>query len=48
MASAFARVLKRLYAKGKVTKEDVAARVVSGKLTKEDYKYVTGEEYVAD
>lgn len=44
--SAFAVVLKRLYAKGEVTKEQIKYRVVSGKITKDDYKNITGEEYV--
>ncbi len=45
MASTLALVFKRLYAKGEITKEDVAERVKSGKLTKADYKYITGENY---
>lgn len=45
MASTLALVFKRLYAKGEITKEDVAERVKSGKLTKADYKYITGESY---
>lgn len=47
MASTLALVFKRLYAKGEITKEDVAERVKSGKLTKADYKYITGETYNA-
>lgn len=43
--STFAVVLKRLYSKGEVTKEQVKERVVSGRITEEDYKYITGEEY---
>jgi uncharacterized XkdX family phage protein len=42
----FAVVLKRLYAKGEVTEEQVKERVVSGKISKDDYKYITGEAYV--
>lgn len=42
----FAVVLKRLYAKGEVTEEQVKERVVSGKISKDDYKYITGETYV--
>lgn len=45
MASTFAIVLKRLYDQGRATKEDVAERVKSGKITKADYKYITGETY---
>ncbi len=45
MASTLALVFKRLYAKGEITKEDVAERVKSGKITKADYKYITGETY---
>lgn len=43
MASTLALVFKRLYANGEITKEDVAARVKSGKISKADYKYITGE-----
>ncbi len=43
--NAFVKSLKRLYDQGRITKEDVAARVESGKITAEDYKYITGEEY---
>lgn len=43
--STFAVVLKRLYSKEEVTKEQVKERVTSGKITKEDYKYITGEDY---
>lgn len=45
MASTLALVFKRLYTKGEITKEDVAERVKSGKITKTDYKYITGETY---
>lgn len=40
-------VFKRLYLKGEITKEDVAERVKTGKITKADYKYVTGEDYAS-
>lgn len=43
--STFAVVLKRLYSKGEITKEQVKERVESGKLSKDDYKYITGEIY---
>lgn len=45
MASTLALVFKRLYTKGEITKEDIAERVKSGKITKADYKYITGEVY---
>lgn len=37
--------LKRLLKDGRCTKEDIAERVKSGKITKAEYKYITGEEY---
>ena len=37
--------MKRLYKEGKITKEDVAERVKTGKITKADYEYITGEKY---
>ena len=45
--STLALVFKRLYSKGEITKEDVAERVKTGKITKADYKYVTGDDYVS-
>lgn len=45
MASTLALVFKRLYTNGEITKEDVAERVKSGKISKADYKYITGETY---
>lgn len=36
--------LKRLYGK-KLTKEQVAERVVKGSISAEEYVYITGEEY---
>ena len=45
MASTVAVVMKRLYEKQEITKEQVKERVESGKLTKTDYKYITGEAY---
>lgn len=45
MASTLVLVFKRLYTKGEITKGDVAERVKSGKITKADYKYITGETY---
>ena len=37
--------LKRLYGCGKVTKKDIKARVVSGKITEDEYEYIIGEKY---
>lgn len=45
MASTLAMVMKRLYEKKEITKDQVKERVESGKLTKTDYKYITGETY---
>ena len=45
--STLALVFKRLYLKGEITKEDVAERVKTGKITKAEYKYVTGEDYAS-
>ena len=45
MASVLAVPMKRLYRDGKITKEDVAERVKTGKITKADDKHITGEKY---
>ena len=45
MASVLAEPMKRLYRDGKITKEDVAERVKTGKITKADYEHITGEKY---
>lgn len=45
MARTIVESLKRLYEKGKLTKEDIALRVVKGTITAEEYKYITGEDY---
>lgn len=45
MASTLAMVMKRLYAKGEVTLDQVKERVESGKITKPDYEYITGKKY---
>lgn len=45
MASVLVGPMKRLYKEGKITKEDVAERVKTGKITKADYEYITGEKY---
>ena len=36
---------KRLYESGRVTKENVSARVKSGKITEDEYEYIVGEKY---
>lgn len=38
---------KRLYNKGTLTKEQVKERVANGKITEDEYTYITGEEYAA-
>lgn len=45
MASMLIESLKRLYNKGRLTKEQIAERVVKGTITVDDYKYITGEDY---
>lgn len=45
MSSVLAEPMKRLYRDEKITKEDVAWRVKTGKITKEDYEYIIGEKY---
>lgn len=45
MAGVLAAVFKRLYLKGEITKDEVTARVVSGKISAADYLYITGEAY---
>ena len=37
--------LKRLYNSNKITKEAVNDRVVGGKITEDEYEYITGEAY---
>lgn len=39
---------KRLFEAGKLTKEQIAERVESGKITEEEYTYITGEELAAE
>ncbi|MFR7629531.1 MAG: XkdX family protein [Lachnospira eligens] len=39
--------LRDYTSKGEVTKEQVKERVTSGKITKEDYKHITGEDYAS-
>jgi len=37
--------LKRLYAKGRVTKDKLKEMVETEKITEKDYEYITGEKY---
>lgn len=39
--------IKRLYESGRLTKEQVAERVVKGTLDEAEYKEITGEAYAA-
>lgn len=39
------KTVKRYYDQGTYSKEDVAVFVEKGKLTPEEYKEITGEEY---
>ena len=45
MVSILVESMKRLYQGGKITKENVSARVKSGKITEDEYWYITGEAY---
>ena len=45
MASILVESMKRLYQDGKITKENVSARVKSWKITEDEYEYITGEAY---
>lgn len=45
MASILVGSLKRLYAVGRVTREQLAERVEKGTITAEDFQTITGEEY---
>lgn len=45
MATILVNSLKRLYAAGRVTKEQIAERTEKGTVTETDYKEITGEEY---
>lgn len=42
------KVVKRYFDRGIYSKEDVKTFVVAGKLTKEQYKEITGEAYPAE
>ena len=37
--------LKRLYEKGRLTKEQIVERIEKGSITAEEYEYITGEKY---
>lgn len=45
MASILVNSLKRLYATGRITKEQLSERIEKGTITPADYKEITGEEY---
>lgn len=38
--------LKRLYESDRVTKEELLDRVVSGKISQEEYEYITSQKVV--
>ena len=40
------KIIKRYHDRGIYTKENVAVFVESGKITAEQYKEITGEEYI--
>lgn len=37
--------LKRLYDAGRLSNEQIAERLESGSISKEEYQYITGEAY---
>ena len=45
MASILVESMKRLYQSGKITKINVSTRVKSGKITEDEYEYITGGAY---
>lgn len=45
MNVAIIKSMKRLYENGKKTKEEFIERVVDKKITPEEYKTITGEEF---
>ena len=47
MASKYFETIKKYYLKKKYTKKHLAALVKAGSITAEEYKLITGEEYVA-
>ena len=40
-------MLKKMYGKGKATKESLKNAVIRGWITADEYKEITGEEYAA-
>lgn len=46
MRNMFVQSLRRLYIAGRIDKETVAIRVRNGKITADDYKWITGEPFV--
>ena len=40
------KIIKRYYDRGIYSKENVRVFVESGKISKEQYKEITGEEYI--
>lgn len=42
------KIVKRYYDKGIYTKEDVKTFVKAGKLTADEYKEITGDDYIED
>lgn len=36
---------KRLYESGRITKDEIKARTKNGRITAEEYEYITGEKY---
>lgn len=40
--------LKRLYTAGRLTKEQIAARVEKGTIDEAEYEEITGEKYKAE
>lgn len=45
MATILINSLKRLYAAGRVTREQIRERAEKGTITKADYQEITGEAY---
>lgn len=42
------KIVKRYYETSRYTKEDVATFVRAGRITAEQYKEITGDEYAED
>lgn len=45
MSGRYKRIVQRYFAKGIYSVADVATFVTAGKITAEDYRDITGEEY---